>query len=117
MVNNLLINTVIPVIYTYGAYHGQARYIQKATEWMAAIAAEKNSITKGFEALGIANLSAIDSQAPIQLKNEYCNQKRCPVRYTLERRFNASFEMSTLCFSPSTQLSQRVLHVRIVSSK
>jgi Protein of unknown function (DUF2851) len=77
MVNNLLINTVIPVVYAYGAYHGQVRYTEKAIDWMAAITAEKNSITKGFEALGIANQSAIDSQALIQLKNEYCNQKRC----------------------------------------
>lgn len=77
MVNNLLINTVIPVVYAYGAYHGQVRYTEKAMDWMAALAAEKNSITKGFEALGMANQSAVDSQALIQLKNEYCNQKRC----------------------------------------
>jgi Protein of unknown function (DUF2851) len=77
MVNNLLINTVVPVVYAYGAYHGQASYIQKATAWLEGMAAEKNSITKGFEALGIQNQTAMDSQALIQLKNEYCNQKRC----------------------------------------
>lgn len=77
MVNNLLLNTVIPVVYAYGAYHGQTSYTTKAIDWMGAIAAEKNSITRGFEALGIENRTAMDSQALIQLKNEYCNQKRC----------------------------------------
>ncbi len=39
--------------------------------------AESNSITKGFQQLGIENKNAFDSQALIELKNEYCNKKRC----------------------------------------
>ena len=38
---------------------------------------EHNSITNGFALLGIENKNAFDSQALIQLKNDYCNQKRC----------------------------------------
>ncbi len=34
-------------------------------------------ITKGFENLDFSNKSAFDSQALIQLKNEYCNKKFC----------------------------------------
>ena len=41
------------------------------------ITPEKNNITKGFEALGLLNKTAYDSQALIQLKNNYCNQKKC----------------------------------------
>jgi len=41
------------------------------------IAEENNTITNGFKILGIENKNAFDSQALIQLKNDYCNQKRC----------------------------------------
>ena len=41
------------------------------------ISEENNSITNGFKILGIENKNAFDSQALIQLKNDYCNQKRC----------------------------------------
>jgi len=36
-----------------------------------------NSITAGFQKLGIENRNAFDSQALIELKNEYCDKKRC----------------------------------------
>ena len=38
---------------------------------------KKNNITDAFVGLGVENKNAFDSQALIQLKNEYCNQKRC----------------------------------------
>jgi hypothetical protein len=44
---------------------------------MEKVNAEKNSITLGFQLLGLENRSAFDSQALIQLKNFYCNYKQC----------------------------------------
>jgi hypothetical protein len=52
-------------------------YKDKALQWLEDIRAEKNSITKGFTLLQVDNKTAFDSQALIQLKNEYCNKKRC----------------------------------------
>jgi hypothetical protein len=77
MINNILINTIVPVLFAYGQYHKEQQYKDKALLWMEEIAAEKNEITKGFTALTITNNNALDSQALIQLKNNYCNQKRC----------------------------------------
>lgn len=77
MLNNILINTVIPILFAYGHYQQEESYKEKAMQWLEEIGAEKNSITKGFTALKIANKTAFDSQALIQLKNEYCNKKRC----------------------------------------
>ncbi|MGG9962663.1 DUF2851 family protein [Ferruginibacter sp. SUN106] len=77
MIDNILINTVVPVLFAYGLYHKENSYKEKALQWLTEIAAEKNAITKGFVALGIENANAFDSQALIQLKNEYCNKKRC----------------------------------------
>lgn len=77
MISNILINTVVPVLFAYGHYHGENSYKDKALQWLEDIKAEKNSITKGFESLQVENKTAFDSQALIQLKNEYCNKKRC----------------------------------------
>ncbi|MFT3911872.1 MAG: DUF2851 family protein [Ferruginibacter sp.] len=77
MIHNLFINTVIPMLYAYGYFNSKETFKHKAMRWMEQIAAENNRITKGYELLGIKNNSAFDSQALIQLKNEYCDQKRC----------------------------------------
>lgn len=77
MIENILINTVVPVLYAYGYFNDAEPYKQKALQWMEQLAAEKNSITRGFEQLGMENKHAFDSQALLQLKNEYCNYKRC----------------------------------------
>ena len=77
MIGNILINTVVPILFAYGHYHHENIYKDKALQWLEDIGAEKNSITKGFESLQVENKTAFDSQALIQLKNEYCNKKRC----------------------------------------
>lgn len=77
MIENILINTVVPILFAYGHYHQEAMYKDKALQWLENIKAEKNSISKGFEALQVENKTAFDSQALIQLKNEYCIKKRC----------------------------------------
>lgn len=77
MINNILINTVMPVLFAYGLHQNENNYKDKALRWLEEISAEKNSITRGFSLLQLPNKNAFDSQAFIQLKNEYCNKKRC----------------------------------------
>ncbi|MEP7231300.1 MAG: DUF2851 family protein [Ginsengibacter sp.] len=77
MINNIIINTVAPVLFAYGIHHDEKAYKEKAVKWLEDISAEKNAITKGFERLDFSNKNALDSQALIQLKNEYCNKKLC----------------------------------------
>jgi len=77
MVDNIIINTVCPVLFAWGNYHKDQQYKNKALLWLEEIFPENNSITKGFQQLGIENKNACDSQALIELKNEYCNKKRC----------------------------------------
>ncbi len=77
MIQNILVNTIVPVLYAYGLLNNSERFKAKAISWMEQLNAEKNSITRGFEELGVSNQSAFDSQALIQLKNVYCNYKLC----------------------------------------
>lgn len=77
MIDNIIINTIAPVLFAYGSYHKEQAYKDKALQWLESIAAEANSITKGFQRMGVDIKSAFDSQALIELKNEYCTKKRC----------------------------------------
>ena len=76
-INNLVINTLVPVLFSYGVYHKEDKYKNKALRWLEELPEENNSITAEFVKAGINNSSAYDSQALIELKNEYCNQKKC----------------------------------------
>ena len=77
MVDSIIINTIVPTLFAYGLYHGKEEIKEKAIAWLQATAAEKNHITKGFKDVSITNANAFDSQALIELKNEYCNYRRC----------------------------------------
>ena len=78
MINNILINTIVPVLFAYGHHHKENEYKDRALQWLEEISAEKNTITNGYAASwALSNKNAFDSQAFIQLKNEYCNKKRC----------------------------------------
>ncbi len=72
----LLINTIIPIKFSY------SKQIAKPNEeailkLILEIASEKNSIVKKFNELKAVSKSALESQALIQLKNEYCNKNKC----------------------------------------
>lgn len=77
MIDNIVINTIAPVLFAYGSYYQEQKYKDKALEWLEQTTAEKNNITKGFLQSGVKNKNAFDSQALIELKNEYCTKKRC----------------------------------------
>ena len=74
---HIILNTVLPMLFAYGRYNNAESYIAKAIAWAEELKGEQNNITTGFEKLGISNISAADSQALIQLKRKYCDEKRC----------------------------------------
>ncbi len=76
-IENIFINTIIPVLFAYGELHDIDQYKDKAIQWLEQVDAEKNVITKGFVSLGLQNRNAFDSQAFLEMKNEYCNKKKC----------------------------------------
>ncbi|WP_372775455.1 DUF2851 family protein [Mangrovibacterium sp.] len=74
---SLVINTLVPFLFVYGEYHQKQKLKDQALTFMEQIPAEKNSILTNWEQLGVGARSAFDSQALIQLKNSYCNSKKC----------------------------------------
>lgn len=77
MIDNIVVNTLCTMLFAYGHSHKEQQHKDKAVRWLEEITAESNSITKGFQQYGVQNKNARDSQALIELKNEYCNKKRC----------------------------------------
>jgi Protein of unknown function (DUF2851) len=77
MINNIIINTVVPVLFAYGVHNDEQACKEKALQWLEELSPEKNKITKGFESIGFTNRNAQDSQGLLQLKNEYCDKKLC----------------------------------------
>ncbi len=73
----IIINTIIPVVFAYGVYHNDEIHKEKAIKWLENINGEKNNITTGFKQIGVSSTTAFDSQALLELKNEYCSNKRC----------------------------------------
>jgi hypothetical protein len=75
-VDLLLINTIIPVKYAY--LRSQGKYdFDELEKLLRSIKQESNSIIDKFSDLGIKSKSAFDSQALLELKNNYCDRQKC----------------------------------------
>lgn len=77
MAESILINGVIPLLFAYGLHANEQSYKDKAIHWLSDLSGEQNRITGLWKARGITNQSALDSQALIELTNQYCMLKRC----------------------------------------
>lgn len=76
-VDLLLINTWVPFKFCYLKYKGEEDF-EGLFELMRQLPAEKNSITQGFNTLRKDTAqNALDSQALIQLKKQYCDKNKC----------------------------------------
>jgi hypothetical protein len=77
MVDNLIINTITPILFSYGIYTKQEVFKEKAIHWLQQLSSEQNAITRLWNSAEVANRSAFDSQSLIELTNNYCNHQRC----------------------------------------
>ena len=76
-IRTILINTVAPVLFCYGKTKDKLDLCDKATQLLEKLPPEKNHIITKWDELGIVSQNAYDSQAQIQLYNEYCLHKKC----------------------------------------
>ena len=70
-------NVIIPIKLTFAEKTGDYEQREKTLEIGRTIPAEKNAITTLFEELGLELKNALESQAYIQLYQEYCSKKKC----------------------------------------
>ncbi|MCB0700730.1 MAG: DUF2851 family protein [Chitinophagales bacterium] len=76
-IQNIIINTVAPVKFLYAQNMGTQYDKEDALKLLDEIPAESNRIIKIFSSANWAAANASQTQAQIQLYNNYCSQKRC----------------------------------------
>ncbi|MDY4249655.1 DUF2851 family protein [Bacteroides pyogenes] len=76
-VDLLVINTVVPFLYAYGLHKADERMCDRALRFLDELKAEDNHIVRSWSAAGLAVTSAADSQALVQLRTAYCEQRKC----------------------------------------
>ena len=72
----VIINTIIPIQFAFAKSQGK-EVLENLIALVNSIAPEKNAIIDKFQSFGITSQSALDTQSLLQLKNEYCNAKKC----------------------------------------
>jgi hypothetical protein len=73
----LLLNTFVLFLFSYGKHNQQEYYINRSLKLLEQLPAEQNKIVTNFDLVGIKVNTAFDSQALLELKNNYCDYKKC----------------------------------------
>ncbi|NOR73797.1 MAG: DUF2851 family protein [Draconibacterium sp.] len=76
-INTLIINVVIPFLFVFGEKQNKHHLKNRALEFLEQLPAENNSIIKNWNKLGLKTRSAFETQSLLQLKNIYCEPKKC----------------------------------------
>ena len=76
-VNMLIINVVIPFLFVFGEKQNKENLKNRALDFLEQLPSEVNSIIEKWKMMGVTSRSAFESQALLQLKNKYCERKKC----------------------------------------
>ncbi|MGN1263530.1 MAG: DUF2851 family protein [Prevotella sp.] len=85
----LIINTAIPMLFAYGKHISDESLCNRALELLESIKPENNNVIRMWRDCGLNVRSAGDSQALLQLKNDYCDKRdclRCRIGYEYLKR-------------------------------
>ncbi|MFT6850145.1 MAG: hypothetical protein ACJATA_000954 [Sphingobacteriales bacterium] len=90
-IDNVIINVIVPVLFEYGVLNQKQAFKEKALSLLESIKPENNVIIRGFKKIGFEARSAFETQSLLQLKNHYCNNKKC-VNCTLGNKIMQIYE-------------------------
>ena len=76
-INTLIINVVIPFLFVFGEKQNKENLKNRSLEFLEQLPTEENSIIEKWGKLGVESRSAFESQALLQLRNKYCERKKC----------------------------------------
>ena len=74
---SIVINVIVPFMFFYGKMQGLDHLKEKAIKMIAGLPSENNSIIKKWKSTGWYPKNAGDTQALLQLKQHYCDLRRC----------------------------------------
>ncbi len=75
-IESLFINAIIPLKLVYNVKLGKDNSIE-ILKWLQLLSPEKNTIIQSFEELGVHIENAWESQALLELKKTFCDEKNC----------------------------------------
>ncbi|MDR1226105.1 MAG: DUF2851 family protein [Prevotellaceae bacterium] len=76
-IERIAANLVAPIIFAYGMQQEKEDICNRAIDLLEQLPGESNVIISGWKSLNITPQNMFESQALIQLKQEYCDKKRC----------------------------------------
>jgi hypothetical protein len=75
--NTILINAVVPFVFLEGKQRNDEALTNRALEIARSLPPEDNHVTRVFARAGLKPQNALESQAMLQLKLNYCDLRRC----------------------------------------
>ncbi|MFV0304845.1 MAG: DUF2851 family protein [Moheibacter sp.] len=76
LINRIIINVIIPMKYIYGKMLG-IDIITELLELLYFLPPEKNTVLEKFKKIGIKPENALESQALLEMKKHFCDEKKC----------------------------------------
>ena len=76
-IDNILINTIVPLNACYAKVKDDESYMERALRILYATPSESNNITRKWNNLSVKSRNAFDSQAMLELFNNFCSRHRC----------------------------------------
>jgi hypothetical protein len=73
----LTLNLVIPFLFFFGKEKGLKEFMEKGMTMLESLPGETNADLSYWEKLGMPVSNALNTQALIQLKTKYCDNKKC----------------------------------------
>ncbi|MEO6915787.1 MAG: DUF2851 family protein [Chitinophagaceae bacterium] len=77
MIENILINTVAPIIYAYGIFQQDKAFSARAVSLLESLSAEQNRVSNNWLKMNIPLKNAAETQSVLELNSRYCDYKRC----------------------------------------
>ncbi len=76
-IENIMINVLSLFLFAYGKAFDQENYVTRCFHILELLPSEINAVIKQYKSAGVIINSAFYSQAILQLKKSYCNEKKC----------------------------------------
>ncbi|MBU1013179.1 MAG: DUF2851 family protein [Bacteroidetes bacterium] len=74
---SILINCVIPILFIYGYRTAKPEQSDKALHFLENLKGENNAVIRQWKHLNLPTNNALQTQALIELKTQYCDFKKC----------------------------------------
>lgn len=73
----IVINSIVPFLFAYGRHKSREELCRRALGFLTQLKPEDNRVTRLWARSGIEAESAADSQALVQLQQQYCDRRDC----------------------------------------